>query len=290
MVILYESINESIVQQLIEFGFNPVYSSRIFLFYNPNNLEEALDYLNYNNGIIQHNFLKERSKNDNINNNICFLCGESKEIHLGYIPESEINDINNINIDIKEDKKENLTKHLCEICSNLFIVDSRNTLECGHSFCNDCWFDFLFIKIKENKISFIKCLNYECQNKLSDDFIIKLLGSNKELIEKYKKYKFELEIMNNPNKKFCLNPDCNSYLELKNEKDKNVKCLNGHIFCFNCLKEPHKNSPCENNLDNTIFQGIISILQKFQKFQNIFIRSSLIIYFLKTILISIIYK
>ena len=62
---------------------------------------------------------------------------------MGYISESEKNDRNNINIDIKEDKKENITKHLCEIWSNLFSVDSNNTLECGDSFCNDCSLDFL---------------------------------------------------------------------------------------------------------------------------------------------------
>ena len=40
------------------------------------------------------------------------------------------------------------------------------------------------IKIEENKLSFIKCLNYECQEKLSDEFIINLLKSNKKLIKK----------------------------------------------------------------------------------------------------------
>ena len=35
-----------IVMQLNEFGFDPLYSSRIFLYYHPQNIDEALEYLN----------------------------------------------------------------------------------------------------------------------------------------------------------------------------------------------------------------------------------------------------
>ena len=40
--------------------------------------------------------------------------------------------------------------------------------------------------------------------KLNDEFIIHLLNNNNELIKKYKKYKLEYEILNNPNKKIVL--------------------------------------------------------------------------------------
>ena len=73
------NINSPILDHLIEFGYNPIYSRRIFLYYHPRNLEEAIEYLSLENGIIQHIFVQDRN---NIENNICYLCGENKNIHL----------------------------------------------------------------------------------------------------------------------------------------------------------------------------------------------------------------
>ena len=124
-----------------------------------------------------------------------------------------------------------------------------NTLKnCFHSFCDECWYDFLSIKIKENKLTSIKCLEYDCKEKPDDEFIINLLNSNQELIEKYKKFKLELEIINDPNKKFCPFPNCNSFL-IKNENEINSKCENGHEYCFKCLNKPHGKKECDQIID-----------------------------------------
>ena len=75
----------------------------------------------------------------------------------------------------------------CEICNELFLETKNNKLEkCGHAFCNECWYDSLKVKINENRLSTIKCLDYKCDSKLSDEFIINLLNSNVSLIKKYK--------------------------------------------------------------------------------------------------------
>ena len=107
-------------------------------------------------------------------------------------------------------------KNICEVCNENFISNEHNKIKnCGHSFCNDCWFNYLSIKIEENKIFSIKCLDDKCQEKLTDEFIFQLLNNNENLIKKYKKYKFEYQIINDPNKKFCPFKNCDSYLELK---------------------------------------------------------------------------
>ena len=260
------NINE-IESQLIELGFNEIYSKRIIQYYHPLNLEEAIDYLSMNQGIIQHRFIQEK------NLDICFLCGEKKEIHLDYNKENEdlksiatLKEINlSLNIDNNEiSKNESKTKKensdfelekICEVCTNNFVSNKENTLEkCGHSFCNNCWYNFLYIQIQENKLSYIKCLNYNCKEKLSEKFIINLLQDNIELINKYKRYKLELEIINSSNKKFCPFPNCDSYLELKDEKNKDVTCLNNHTFCFFCLKKPHGKISCNENLDSSMIE------------------------------------
>ena len=260
-------LNNPILIQLIDFGFDPIYSKRIIQYFHPLNVEEALDYLNFNQGIIQHRFIKDR----NINNITCYVCGEKKEIHIDYIPDNEEDkkffhdsDINNIDIK-KSIIFENIETHnielnfnpqkICEICSEVFIPSDENTVkQCGHSYCNSCWYDFFSAQIQENKLTSIKCLNYECQEKLNDEFIIHLLNNNNELIKKYKKYKLEYEILNNPNKKNCPFPNCDSYLELKDPKNKDVTCLNNHTFCFLCLQKPHGKLACDQKLDNSMVE------------------------------------
>ena len=281
------NINSPILDHLIEFGYNPIYSRGIFLYYHPRNLEEAIEYLSLENGIIQHIFVQDRN---NIENNICYLCGENKNIHLNSnvfnsnnsnINNSDSSFNNNINNNIKneennEDNKKEINENdknniknknpyfnfsklndtfellkkqkikiQCNACEEMFCPNYNNTLQpCKHSFCNDCWYNFLSIKILENKLTSIKCLNYECQEKPDDNFIINLLNSNIKLIEKYKKFKKQIDIINDPNKKLCPFPNCDSYLELKDKNNKFVKCLNNHEFCYLCLNKPHGNSPC----------------------------------------------
>ena len=236
-------INNEIVNQLIEFGYQQIYSKRIFQFFHPNNIEEALNYLLIEDGKIQHNFIKDRNNMENQ----CYLCGEDKNIHLS---QDLIDNVINNSFEKIKDENNSIVKIECPSCDELFIANERNTLKnCYHSFCDECWYDFLSIKIKENKLTSIKCLEYDCKEKPDDEFIINLLNSNEELIEKYKKFKLELEIINDPNKKFCPFPNCNSFLELKDKNNKEVKCSNNHIFCFLCLKSPHGNLPCNNEIN-----------------------------------------
>ena len=338
-----------IVLQLIEFGYNPIYSRRVFHYLHPEDLEEALNYMSVENNIIQHRFVQN---NRNVSDELCYICSEKKENHLKELNISDfedninrnqnnnnnnvnhINDISNnnievtinnddnhninenINIDIKKsinssinksrnketelkknssitelksnssssfkkseveelfndktknikfDNKANITKSIkindikpekkeeCQICNEEFIVNENNKVKnCGHSFCESCWFDFLSVKINENKLPSIKCLDYQCQEKLDDEFIINLLKLDYNLIRKYKKYKLELEIINDPNKKMCPYPNCDSYLELTQIRNKDVTCLNNHTYCFICLKKPHGKLPCCSDVDADI--------------------------------------
>ena len=314
------SIAESnpIVIKLVEFGYNIIYSRRVFYYLHPNDIEEALNYMDIENGIIQHRFIRNRD----ISNKLCYICGEHEEFHLKELNINKNNDTFENNKDQKENDNNNIndnninknnninnsrnslgTKYMgdsentnnenkelnsneskenlknteynikitnnikkvkeiaslkekkveCQICGEEFTVTNKNKVKnSGHTFCNGCWYDFLSIKIKENKLPSIKCLDYNCQEKLSDEFIINLLNSDINLIKKYKRYKLELIIINDENKKLCPYPDCDSYLELKNLREKDVTCLNNHIFCFICLKKPHGNLPCNKKIESDL--------------------------------------
>ena len=242
--------NNPIVNTLIEIGFDPAYSKRIFKYFHPENIEVAIEYLSIENGFIQHIFVQDK----NTETDLCYACGKEKKIHinsniqLNNNNEEDNKNININNIEVKSDENEG-QKIECSSCDELFIETKENKLEkCGHSFCNVCWFGYFSAKINENKIGLIKCIEYECEEKPDDDFVINLIKSDQNLVEKYKKFKYELEIINNQNKKFCPFPNCNSFLELKDINNKEVKCSNNHAFCFICLEEPHGNSPCKENL------------------------------------------
>ena len=255
------TMNNDIIIQLIELGKSPLYSKRIFQYYHPKNIQEAVDYLSFENGIIQHIFVQDRNNNEN---SICYLCGEKKDIHLsGQINNSLSEDIKESNIrkSFLENRSKltksngSIKKTNCPACEEDFIPYNKNTLKnCGHSFCDECWYDFLSIRIKENKLTSIKCMDYECSEKPDDDFIINILNSNQGLINLYKRFKLELEIINDPNRKFCPFPNCNSFLELKDKNNKEVKCSNNHIFCFLCLNAPHGNLPCNNEMSKSMIE------------------------------------
>ena len=50
-------------------------------------------------------------------------------------------------------------------------------------------------------------MNHECNKIMTDDFIYKHISEDKNLIEKYNKFKKRVEIIKDKNKKLCPNPD-----------------------------------------------------------------------------------
>ena len=244
-----------IFNDLIDLGYNEIYSKRIILFYHPNNLNQALDYFSEENGKINHIF-----QEDNQDKFLCFFCGQLKEDHKEDIYEPinhsfndniSINNNNNNNNEILDNREPSFNVGegcFCQICLKSYDENMKIELECGHLFCESCWYNYLKVKILENKLKFIKCLEYECNQIIPDEIIRKIIKKNEKLLEKYNQYKFKLDIINDPNKKFCPFPNCNSFL-IKNENEINSKCENGHEYCFKCLNEPHGKKECDQIID-----------------------------------------
>ena len=95
------SSDNPILIQLIEFGYDPIYSRRIIQYFHPHNIDDALEYLSTQNEIIQHHFIQDRDIN---NINTCYVCGELKENHLYYNK--------NINNNIKISNNNNINNNL----------------------------------------------------------------------------------------------------------------------------------------------------------------------------------
>ena len=93
-------------------------------------------------------------------------------------------------------------------------------------FCTRCWQNYLSTLIIEAKVEKIKCMEHECKDIISEEFILKHISENENLVEKYKKFKKRAEIINDKYKKLCPEPDCDSFYKIqKYQNMSNVKMV-----------------------------------------------------------------
>ena len=259
-----QNIKEDIAL-LNEMGFDKKMINKVYILFRPENIERAIDYMSDRDGIYQHNFIASTHPKEK---NLCFICKRLRQNHMDYIPSDILNEgMNNnfvnreieiININDNEeisnknkDKNENdFLSDECEVCYEEINEEDKslNSIPCGHLFCTHCWFNYLKTSILEAKVDNIKCMNHECQEIMTGDFILKHLSEDNNLKEKYLKFKKRAEIIKDKNKKLCPNPDCDSFLQ-KSVSSKYVKCENGHKYCFECLKPPHGKKSCDYKIE-----------------------------------------
>lgn len=233
------------IPTLIEMGYNPDIINKVNIFFSPSSIEEFILFLSEVNGTIQHKFFPSK-----LTSAQCFICGLSetnhikgkKAIEIIKVRESEMTSIANI---VNDNNKEEEKK--CEICYYLLEKKEiqRNTLPCGHLCCSYCMNEYLKAQLNQYYIAKIKCFHYDCSTILSDDFLLSLI-KEQSLKEKFDDMKRRRIVISSSNRKFCPYPNCNGYLEKRG--DKYVKCQNGHKICYECLKEWHGRSQCNETI------------------------------------------
>ena len=245
------------IDLLCQMGFDKKMINKVYILLRPENIERAIDYMTEIDGIYQHDFIASSNPKEK---NLCFICKKPKQNHLDFIPDNLLNEGNNnlinnnialIHVEdniIQENENDNIGE--CEVCYDEIKSEDKelNALPCRHLFCTHCWQNYLKTLILEAKVENIKCMDHECKEYISDEFILKHISKDNNLIEKYKKFMKRAEILKDKNKKICPKPDCDSYLQ-KSELTKYVQCENGHKYCFECLKAPHGKKSCDYNLE-----------------------------------------
>ena len=241
-----ENISEQ--KSLEKLGYEPSLIKKIYAFLRPNSIEQAIEFMSMEDGIYQHNFYG----NDKNKDNNCYICGEPPFCHINY-SSFEINDNEKI-LENKiqknpSDNERNTIKTDCNICGDSYPENEFIKYDkCKDSYCSDCWLNYVKGKIENGIVEKINCMNYNCKEILSKEFILSIINSDKSLILKYNKFIKRLEILNDSKKKFCPYPECDSYAE--ENKNKIVSCKNGHKFCFKCLKNHNEKTNCEDEMDN----------------------------------------
>ena len=239
-------------ENLIMMGFDIEMVNKIISTFKIRTEAQALDYLLKNeNGMWEHPFIPKveeeedkksikafQDKNNNKNNkiklneDICEICGESKDVHL--IKEFTSNNNNNNNnnsfnlddgdtntnnnnifigkdiIYQEEEEINDINPKECEICMS-DLENPITIMPCKHQFCQDCFHSYLINLIKNNQIDKIPCPKNKCNNKnIPEKFFSKYL-SKKEYF-KYCEFKARNEIARDATKIFC--PFCNLYSDI----------------------------------------------------------------------------
>ena len=244
------------ISLLKEMGYDKKLINKVYIIMSPPNIEEAINIMTPINGIYQHDFYENiyQSKNKNL----CFICNQPRNRHINVTPgnSDEIND----NIINENNNNNNITpesfpvinyssdKSKCIICYEDIQEDQKkfNLIPCGHICCTQCWLHYFKSKISEARVEHIKCVEYKCNQILPEEFILKLIKEDNILLEKYEKFKLRAEIIKDPNKRQCPKPNCGNFC--KNQKI-NMLNVNGHKFCFECLRPWHGEDSCEKSLE-----------------------------------------
>ncbi|XP_010514481.1 PREDICTED: probable E3 ubiquitin-protein ligase ARI3 [Camelina sativa] len=129
----------------------------------------------------------------------------------------------------------------CDICMEDDLPSHMMTrMECGHSFCNDCWKGHFTVRINEGESKRITCMAHKC-NAICDEDVVRRLVSP-ELAEKFDRFLLESYVEDNMKVKWCPStPHCGNAIKMEDDGSE-VQCSCGHQFCFSCLSESH--SPC----------------------------------------------
>ncbi|XP_073022322.1 probable E3 ubiquitin-protein ligase ARI2 isoform X2 [Primulina eburnea] len=133
---------------------------------------------------------------------------------------------------------------MCIICMDDIPAKDVTKMDCGHSFCNNCWTEHFVVKINEGQSKRIRCMAHKC-NAICDEAIIRKLVSvrHPDLAEKFDRFLLESYIEDNKMVKWCPSvPHCGNAIRVENDEYCEVECSCGLQFCFSCLSETH--SPC----------------------------------------------
>ncbi|KAI8016239.1 putative E3 ubiquitin-protein ligase ARI1 [Camellia lanceoleosa] len=133
---------------------------------------------------------------------------------------------------------------MCNICIEDVPCNDVTKMDCGHSFCNNCWTGHFIVKINEGQSKRIRCMAHKC-NAICDEAIVRNLVSKEhpDLAEKFDRFLLESYIEDNKMVKWCPStPHCGNAIRVEEDEFCEVECSCGLQFCFSCLAVAH--SPC----------------------------------------------
>lgn len=129
----------------------------------------------------------------------------------------------------------------CEICMcNCTAADEKIVLDCLHSYCKDCFTNYLTFEVMEGRVTKIVCCEFDCEAPVKKDLLLSCIDTKTK--DRYVRF---LKQKENDNYRAC--PDCNT-LTLGSSAQKNMTCDSktcSATFCFD-HSNAHANGTCKD--------------------------------------------
>ena len=122
------------IELLQDMGYDKKMINKIYILFQPENINRAIDYMTEINGIYHHHFFE--NYNSNKDKNICFICKKNKIFHFDYIPNEEFYSNNgySINNNMINEINNNFNNEVNNNINNNFNFSNLNSLSNNISF------------------------------------------------------------------------------------------------------------------------------------------------------------
>eukprot|EP00899_Mesostigma_viride_P019115 jgi/Mesvir1/27204/Mv07050-RA.1 len=132
----------------------------------------------------------------------------------------------------------------CGGCLEYCGQSATTTMECGHTFCNECWSQYLVMKIREGLGRKCVCMAFRCGAVCDEDKVRRLVApTDSDALRRFDRALLESYVEDNAQVKWCPSaPHCGHAVVVEGEVFCEPECSCGLRFCFTCGREPH--SPC----------------------------------------------
>ena len=134
------------------------------------------------------------------------------------------------------------------ICYEMLEQGKSLALDCGHTFCGDCWANYLQTKVQSGFQGIdALCMQSGCNMKVTHKIFESVLASSPKDKETYWKWLCKSFTDENKNIKWCPNVQCEYCCEREDMGRMlyDVTCECGTEFCFSCGQLTHKPCDCE---------------------------------------------
>lgn len=144
---------------------------------------------------------------------------------------------------IKSGNKSGSQQKSCPVCMTLQPQDKFSSLNCGHSFCKNCWTMHFETQISQGKFQ-IRCMAPACEFLSPEDFVLNLVTKPISR-NRYQQFAFQDYVKSHPELRFCPGIGCQIIVRSQDLSPKKAVCKHcGKSFCFRCGIDYHAPTDC----------------------------------------------
>jgi len=131
----------------------------------------------------------------------------------------------------------------CTVCGDEVRASECTALMCNHRFCNDCWKQYLHLKINEGEVQKIYCPGLNCSFMVPEETVKRLV--DEPIYEKFIRFITKSFVEDNAQVSWCPAPNCGNAITADMMTGATVQCTCGYRFCFSCHNEAYAPTFCD---------------------------------------------